>query len=343
MSQAMAAANENISKANLLASYKGKTVLVTGGAGFIGSTLVSALSKVSCRVVLLLRPSQSLETSKIDKAEIVALNGSIHEQESWSAALAGVDYVFHFAAQTSAYVADNDPEADVEANVIPIVRMLDACRAGGVKPAIMFAGTATQAGLPKSNPVNETATDDPVTAYDSNKLAGEKLLQRCASETGVPTATLRLANVYGSGTNVGSRDRGFLNLMVRNALNNQPLTVYGDGEHIRDYIFIDDVVTAFLTAGKCADSVSGNYYVIGSEQGTKIVDAVNLVADRVALVKGHRPEVLHIPAPEGLGPIEERDFVADSSLFRSATGWAPKVLLTEGIDRTIQYFMSKSQ
>jgi UDP-glucose 4-epimerase len=346
LSPTMATKNESSSgnelEARVLASYTGKTVLATGGAGFIGSSLVNTLSQVSCRVVLLLRPGRTWEPLGETEAEIVTLNGDILDRQTWSKALAGTDYVFHFAAQTSAYVANDDPQADLDANVTPLVCMLDVCRTDGVKPAIMFAGTATQAGLQKENPVNETVQDLPVTAYDINKLAGEQRLQRYTSETGIPTVTLRLANVYGPGTNVGSGDRGFLNLMVKNALNSKPLTVYGDGHHIRDYIFIKDVVSAFLAAGESAAKVSGNYYVIGSGQGTKIVDAVNLVAGRVESALGHQPEVQHIPAPEGLNPIEARDFVADSRLFSSTTGWAPKVSLEHGIDRTIEYLMSKS-
>jgi nucleoside-diphosphate-sugar epimerase len=346
LSQTIATMNESStnteSEAITLASYKGKTVLVTGGAGFIGSRLVNALSQVSCRVVLLLRPGRTWESLGETESEIVTLSGDILDKQTWIKALASTDYVFHFAAQTSAYVANADPQADLDANVTPLVRMLDACRADGVKPTIMFAGTATQAGLQNETQVNETAQDLPVTAYDINKLAGEKHLQRYTGETGVPTVTLRLANVYGPGTNVGSGDRGFLNLMVKNALNKAPLTVYGDGHNIRDYIFIDDVVSAFLAAGHSASGVSGNYYVIGSGQGTSIVDAVNLVSDRAETRLGSRPEVKHIPAPEGLSPIEDRDFVADSRLFSSTTGWAPKVSLEHGIDRTIEYLMSKS-
>ena len=347
MSQTVATMNESFSntelEASALACYTGKTVLVTGGAGFIGSSLVNALSKVSCRVVLLLRPGRTWDSLGETEATITTLNGHILDRQTWSKALAGADYVFHFAAQTSTYIANDDPKADLDANVTPLVWMLEVCRTDGIKSVIMFAGTATQAGLQKDNPVNETAQDLPVTAYDINKLAGEQHLRRYTSETGVPTVTLRLANVYGPGNNVGSGDRGFLNLMVKNALNRMPLTVYGDGHNIRDYIFIHDVVSAFLAAGHSASGVSGNYYVIGSGQGTSIVDAVNLVADRAETRQGGRPEVKHIPAPEGLSSIEDRDFIADSSLFSSTTGWVPKVSLANGIDRTIDYLMSESQ
>ena len=115
------------------------------------------------------------------------------------------------------------------------------------------------------------------------------------------------------------------------------MTVFDDGHHVRDYVFIDDVVSAFLTAGSHSSELSGNYYVIGSGQGFRIVDAINLVADRVKLLHGYRPQVQHVPAPEGLSPIEERDFVADTGLFQAATNWRANVTLEQGIDRTIEY------
>jgi nucleoside-diphosphate-sugar epimerase len=317
-------------------------MLVTGGAGFIGSTVVNALSQVSCRVVVLLRAGRHWDSLGETEAEIVALNGDILDRQTWSKALAGVDHVFHIAGQTSAYVANEDPQADLDANVVPLLQMLNVCRAEGLKPAIMFAGTATQAGLPTDLPVNETVRDLPVTVYDVNKLAGEKYLQCFTRETGIPTATLRLSNVYGPGTSVGRGDRGILNLMVKKALNKEPLTVYGDGNHVRDYIFIDDVASAFLTAGAASDKVSGNYYVIGSGEGYKIVDAIHLVADQVESILGYRPEVRHVPTPEGMSLIEDRDFVADTSLFRSSTGWTPQISLEEGIDRTIKYAISQT-
>lgn len=340
-----------MTRTGMIESYAGRTVLITGGAGFIGSALVSALNRISCRLVLLLRPGRIWEPMPDGRAEIVPIHGDIQKRETWRKALEGVDHVFHLAAQTSSYIAHQDPLADLQANVVPVLQMLEACREGGLKPAILFAGTSTQTGMPKELPVDEQARDLPVTVYDIHKLVGEKYLQ-CyssgagepgyASETGIPAVTLRLSNVYGPGTNVGSADRGFLNQMVKNGLNKKPLTVYGDGRRVRDYIFIKDVVSAFLTAGICAANLSGNYYVIGSGEGFRIVDAINLVAGRVELMLGYRPQIQHVPTPDGQTPIEARDFIADTGLFNAATGWASLVSLADGIDRTIDYLLSQT-
>ena len=200
--------------------YKDKRVLVTGVTGFKGSWLSLWLDNLGAEVLGISLESQytndHFRVANLEK-KINSLVRDIRNYEDVYNEINNFkpEFVFHFAAQTSAYVANADPQADLDANVTPLVRMLDACRADGVKPTIMFAGTATQAGLQNETQVNETAQDLPVTAYDINKLAGEKHLQRYTGETGVPTVTLRLANVYGPGTNVGSGDRGFLNLMVK--------------------------------------------------------------------------------------------------------------------------------
>ena len=324
---------------SILSGYEGSTVVITGGAGFIGSTLVRALSGVSCHLVLILRPGRQVSAASDSRADLRLISGSLGQRETWLQALTGADYLFHLAGQTSAYLAGRDPLADLEANVVPVLQMLEACRQEGMMPSVLFAGAVTQNGLPPRLPVNEGFPDLPVTVYDIHKLSAEKYLQFYAREARIPTVTLRLANVYGPGNDVGSADRGVLNRMVGNALRRKPLTVYGDGLHIRDYIFIEDVARAFLMAGAAARRLAGNYYVVGSGTGTRIVDAFKLVADRVACWTGFRPEVVHVPQPDGMSSIEERDFVADTTLFRSSTGWRPETPLSQGIDRTIDHLL----
>ena len=319
--------------------YEGSTVLVTGGLGFIGSALVAALSAVSCRIILLVRPERTAIQHDGQAAQVVTMHGDLGSRDTWDAALEGVDHVFHLAAQTSAYAANNDPMADLNANLVPVLLMLESCRQKGRKPAVLFSGTVTQVGLPTRSPVNESFRDHPIIMYDIHKLTAEKYLQFYVREAGIPTVTLRLANVYGPGTKVGSNDRGVLNRMIRDGREGKTLNVYGDGERIRDYVYIEDVVRAFLIAGNKARDLSGNYYIIGSGTGYQIVDAFNLVAQRVEQRLGERPLISHISPPEDLLYIEERNFIADTGRFTSATGWVPQVSLTDGIDRTLEYIL----
>jgi nucleoside-diphosphate-sugar epimerase len=329
------------SENSLLASYENRRVLITGGTGYIGSSLVRALQTVPCQVVLLVREGRSVAPGPDTVANISIISGDIRACETWSRALEGVDYVFHLAAQTSAYIASEDPFVDLDINVLPVLHMLETCRERNLPAKIVFAGTVTEVGITLQTPVDESFADHPVTIYDIHKLTAEKYLQYYARQTATETVTLRLPNVYGPGPSSSHADRGVLNQMVRKALRGEALTVYGEGAFVRDYVFIDDVVRAFLVAGSKIDVLSGNYYVIGSGTGTRFVDAVNLVADRVTRQKGHRPSVVHITPPDTQLAIEERNFVANTARFSQSTGWAPQSSLLEGIDRTTEYFLGQ--
>jgi len=127
--------------------------------------------------------------------------------------------------------------------------------------------------------------------------------------------------------------------MILKALKGESLTVYERGEWMRDYLFVEDAAEAFLSAGKHIDSVKGQHFVVGSGQGHSLHDAFHLVADRVAAIMGQRVEVIQVPPPPSLLPIEARHFVADSSKFKSATGWFARYFLKEGIDRTIEHYL----
>jgi len=273
---------------------------------------------------------------------IEVLLGDVCDPGVWSKALRDTDFVFHFAAQTSVPRAEADPHADYDVNAGAMLQLLEACRAGHYAPVIVFAGTTTQAGVPSRLPVDETHPEAPVTMYDLHKLIAELYLKHYTAQGFVRGVTLRLANVYGPGPNAGSADRGVLNRMMRNALNREPLTVFGSGEYVRDYIYIDDVTAAFLAAGACIERVQGRSFVLGTGAPHTVREAINLVADRVALKTGWRVPVRHVDPPVPLHAIERRNFVADSTRFREATGWSPHVPLLEGIDRTVAYLAARA-
>jgi nucleoside-diphosphate-sugar epimerase len=312
-------------------------VLVTGGAGYVGSSVVRLLGDAGCRVVRLNRPD-SVGPAPQPPPDAEDMTGDIRDRTVWDRALDGVDVVIHLAAQTSVGVANRDPPADLENNVLPLLYLLETCRRKGSRPAVVFASTATVVGLPTRLPVDEAHADRPVTIYDLHKWMAEGYLSYYTREGVVRGATLRLANVYGPGPRSRSADRGVLNAMVRRALDGKALTIYGMGEHLRDYVYIEDVARAFLAAATHIGRLDGEHFVVGSGQGHTVAEAVRTVADRVGSRTGRRVEVTHADPPMPLLPIERRDFVADITRFHRATGWSPGVGLVEGIDRTIDSF-----
>ena len=303
------------------------TIAVTGAGGFLGAHLVRRLATEHDRIIRVSR--QTLPP--IDGAADVI--GDVSDRATWEH-LAGTEIIFHLAAQTSVAVSEANVAADFDGNVTPMKQLLSLCRHRDWHPIVVFAGTVTEAGIPSRLPVNEDQPDQPITAYDRHKLMAERDLKAAAREGIVRGCTLRLANVFGPGPATG-RDRGVLNRMIEAAMRGEPLTIFGTGEYVRDYLFVDDAVDAFAAAAAHPDRVSARHFVIGSGVGVTVKDAFQLVAHRVEARTGLRVSINAAPdAP--LSPIEERNFVADPSRFSAATGWRSTWALADGIDRTIE-------
>jgi UDP-glucose 4-epimerase len=311
----------------------GKTVAITGAAGFLGARATARLASEDCTIIRVARSRQRPIGNAA--ADVIDVTGDVSEREVWDR-IVDADVILHFAGQTSVAAAAADPEADFLANVMPIRNLRAACRDRRRHPIVVFAGTVTQAGIPARLPVNEDIADDPITVYDRHKLIAEKALKEIAAAGIVCGATLRLANVYGPGANGRRADRDVLNRMIAAAMIGEPLTVYGTGEYLRDYVFVDDVVDAFLAAAEHSDRVNARHFVIGSGRGINIREAFALIAERVEAKTGRHVAVIAAEPPAPLAPIDRRNFIADSSRFSEATGWRPSRGLADGIDLTIE-------
>jgi nucleoside-diphosphate-sugar epimerase len=276
-------------------------------------------------------------------ARVEDLVGDVRVRADVERALDGIDVVFHLASQTSVYVAEDDPPGDLDSNVRPMQHLLEACRLSGRPRTIVFASTVTVAGLTKELPVSEAVPDVPVTTYDVHKRMAEQYLEFYVRRGLVQGGTLRLANVYGPGPKSSRADRGVLNAMMRRALAGQPLKVYGTGEFVRDYVYVDDVARAFVKAAENADKLDGKHYVLSSGQGNTLRHAIGRVAALAEEHTGRAVAVEHVDPPATLSPIESRNFVGDITLLRKTTGYAPTVGLDEGIRRTIAFFASEQE
>lgn len=317
------------------ACFTAKRILITGGAGYLANSLISQLQDIDCHITRLGRSREKF-TSVAGLARIEDLVGDVRERAVWERTLEGVDVVFDFAAQTSVYVANKDARADLEANVVPLLHLLEVCRQKGTQPIVLFSGTVTEAGIPQRLPVDESPSDHPVTVYDFHKLMAENYLEYYINQGLARGATLRLANVYGPGPRSSSADRGVLNMMVRRALAGEAITVYGQGEQLRDYVFVEDVARAFVLAATSIAETNGLHFVIGSGEGHTIAEAMSIVSQRVVMKTGIEVALLHVDSPQAQSPIEARNFVADSRLFNRLTGWRARYSLAEGIDCTIE-------
>lgn len=310
----------------------GKTIAVTGAAGFIGSRVVDRAAAGAGRVIRVARAA----LPRIERlARVIDVIGDVTDRAIWDQ-VADADIVLHLAARTGESRATGDTDVDFHANVTPVRHLLAACGQRRRRPVVVFAGTVTEAGIASRLPVNEDEPDNPITAYDRHKLMAENDLKAAAAQGAVSAATLRLSNVYGPGATGRARDRDVLNGMIRAALRGEPLTVYGTGEYVRDYVFVDDVADAFLTAAINAEQINGRHFIVGSGRGVTIRGAFELIAGRVETLTGRRVPVVTVDPPSPLSDIQRRHFVADPSRFSAATGWRPSWSLSDGIDRTIE-------
>ncbi len=316
-------------------AYEGKRILVTGAGGFLGGALIEAFSEIRCDLVCLSRSGQfPVNQGKARRTDKLAIYNS---REFWEKILPGADYIFHFAAQTGVPEAEADACLDYESNVKPLLTFLEVCREMKFSPAVVFAGTATQVGIPDTLPVSEDAPSNPVTVYDFHKQMAENELKNAVLEKIVRGVTLRLTNVYGPGKNVSSPERGVLNQMIRRALEGGVMSVYGSGGEIRDYLYIDDAIRAFLVAACTSGVLCGGQFIIGSGKGHSILESFQIIRDSVMNLTGIEASIELTAYPEKKSKIDSRNFIADSRRFEELTGWRARTNLYQGIERSIRW------
>jgi UDP-glucose 4-epimerase len=305
-------------------------VLITGGSGYIASRLLPQLAGVGeIRVLSRRAPRPSVALRWIE--------GHAGDPITLQDAIRGARTIFHLAAQTSVAIARENPQADYDANVTGLTRVLDAIGRSNTPPTLVLAGTVTQCGIPLTDTLDEGAPDQPITVYDAHKLEAERALEVASRSRIVRGVTLRLANVYGPGTQSGAADRGVLNKMIRLARKGHPLQVYGDGSQLRDYTFVDDVAGAFVKAASHAADISGRHFVVGTGERRTLAETVALVAREASRKIGRTIPVEHVLAPPSADPIDARSYVVDARAFTDATGWRPTIDLVTGIGRTMDW------
>ena len=293
--------------------------LVTGGAGFIGSHLVDALlaEDISVRVVdnySTGRPENLAHVS--GKVEII--EADIAKSGSWQKSIQGADWVFHLGALADIVPSIQRPEDYFLANVNGTFNVLEAARNAGVKRFI-YAASSSCYGIPESYPTAETAEISPQYPYALTKRLGEELVMHWAQLYNLPAIALRLFNVYGPRSRTSGTYGAVFGVFLAQKLAGKPFTVVGDGTQTRDFTYVTDVASAFLTAAK--SSSYAEIYNVGSGE----TDSVNRL---VELLGG---EVTYIPKRPG----EPDCTYADITKIRRELKWQPKVNIKHGVDNVL--------
>ena len=309
-----------------------RKVLVTGGAGFIGSHVVDAYLAAGDDVTVL----DDLSTGK---REQVPPGARLVQADVRSPAarelLATGDFTLlnHHAAQMDVRRSVADPVFDAEVNVLGLLNLLEGARLGGVQRVVFASSGGTVYGETARLPVVESAPKLPASPYGTAKLASEYYLATYFQLYGLETVALRYSNVYGPRQNPHG-EAGVVAIFTHRVLAGQPLTVFGDGGQTRDMVFVQDVVEANLAASQVAlpsaDGVDGRAFNIG----TGIETSVNDLAATLVTIGGRRVEIRH--AAERPGELRRNALAVDKAA--QGLGWRARVPVGDGLRRTLQSF-----
>jgi len=315
--------------------YK-KKVLITGGLGFIGSSLAHELVKLEADIMIAdsLSPLYGGNLFNICgvKKYLKIKISDIRNRLIVNKLVRGQDYIFNLSGQVSHIDSMRDPFADLEANCRAQLAILEACKINNPTAKIVFAGTRGQYGRPQYLPVDEGHPIQPIDVNGIHKAAGEAYHRLYGEAYGIKTTTLRLTNTYGPRSQMRHSRQGFLNWFIRLALDNKKIKIYGDGLQIRDFNYIDDVVRAFLLAAGDARA-AGESFNLGGFEPMSLIDITQMIIDTAG---SGRLEV--IPYPEEVKGLEVGDYYADFTKIKDFLGWGPSVSLQDGLARTIQYY-----
>lgn len=301
------------------------SVLIVGASGLIGAALTTRLLESGMSVVCQSRNRivDTRDNIVWIQHDLVSDNWDILDSHDISA-------VFYLSAQTSVYVARDAPLDDLEVNTTSFLRMLEYFRFHKPCTFIVHMGTATQVGLAERLPINHLTRDNPITFYDISKLTAELYLKQFVRERFVSGCTLRLSNVYGSMRLSQSGDRGVLDRVFNQARRGESITIYGDGDWLRDYIYIDDVVSALMCTIDFSDEINGNTFYISSGESIRFHEAISYVVGLAETIAGTSVEIEYVEPPAHLSPIEFRNVSIDHAEFTIKTGWRPKYDFYEG-------------
>lgn len=317
-------------------AYHNKKVLITGGLGFIGSNLARALVAQGACVTIVdsLIPQYGGNFFNIadirDKLEVNICD--VRDPHAMKHLVQGKDFLFNLAGQTSHIDSMTDPQTDLEINASAQLSILEACRLNNPEIKIVFASTRQLYGKPDYLPVDEKHPIRPVDVNGINKLAGEWYHLLYNNVYGIRACALRLTNTYGPGMRVKDARQTFLGIWVRQLLEGTPIKVFGDGEQLRDFNYVDDCVNALLLAG-ANEQANGQVYNLGSPE---VIGLKALAEKIVNLGFGGSYEL--VPFPEERKAIDIGDYYSDFSLISMELGWLPEVNLQKGLLNTIEYY-----
>lgn len=315
--------------------YQGKRVLITGGAGFVGSNLARRLVHLGAQVLIV--------DSLIDDygGNLFNLHGvedrvrvniaDVRDQHGMNYLVRGQDIIFNLAGQVSHIDSMRDPYTDLEINCRAQLSLLEACRRHNPDVKVVYASTTQIYGKPVALPVTEAMQRRPIDVNGINTLAGEEYHTVYSNVYGLRAGSIRLTRTYGPRMLVRHNRQTALGWFIRLAIEGAEIQVF-DGSQRRDYTYVDDVVEAFLLAG-ASEAINGRVFNLG---GTRPVSLLELVQTLIDVAGSGSYRV--VPFPEERRRIDIGDFYTDYSLITETLGWRPTVELEDGLRWTVDFY-----
>lgn len=307
-----------------------KQILILGGAGFLGSNLVRAcLDKYSNAIINVVDSLDKYCESTMDnlkdvESRINFIKGDIRDSELMDKVVVDQDYIFNCAAQTSHPKSIKEPIVDTEINCIGTLTVLESVRVMNPKAIVVYTSSSTMIGKANTDVINEDSREKPLDIYSANKGVAEKYHRIYSVAHGINTISLRFANLYGL---FGKKSPafGFVNYFINEAIEKRPITVYGDGEQIRNVMYIKDVTDIMLKSVEIPE-LYGESFFAASEEHLSVKD----IAKQIAGV--FNSEVKFIEWPDNRKKIDVDSVKIDPSKIYDIAKWKPQYFFKEGLE-----------
>ena len=310
--------------------------MITGGLGFVGSNLAHRLVDLGAEVLLVdsLIPEYGGNFFNIQgiRERLTVNVADIRTAPTMRYLVKGRDVIFNLAGQLSHIDSMADPHTDLEINCRAQLTLLEACRHENPAVKVIYASTRQIYGRPTYLPIDEHHLLTPTDVNGINKMAGEHYHLLYNQVYGIRACALRMTNTYGPRMLMSHSRQGFFPWFVRQALDDETITLYGDGTQLRDLTFIDDATDGFLRAG-AMDAANGQFFNLGAERPHSLREIADLIVDIVGSGR-----VTTVPFPPSKKLIDVGSTYSDYRKIENTLGWKPTVGLEDGLQRMVHFY-----